>query len=354
MMLYDKPTCASSIRNALYVSACVALAPLVSQAQQPESRDDDPAVASARTAWGTSEAPNAAEVQTDAALGTIGASAVFTNAAFGTGGVSLRNRGGGNIAVSGVATPTKAAYLYWAVITEGAAPKAAESIKIQRLSPTVDSTVATVVGKSIGTGASPCWTGNTITVFKGDVPLSIANGNGSYQVTLLPGASGSTAGGDPWVGTPVLPLFEGASLAIVGKGSGTVAVYDEKLAGHTFDSNPGLSYTLTLPAAAPGKATLFDNIGADGQHGASRTAVQSVSEKYTTINSVAIAGPGSQYVDGDWNGSAGLPLPQLWDDTGHDITAAVAKGTKSLAISFSASGTKFDCLTTVANLVSTQ
>jgi hypothetical protein len=345
-MYCDKTTIARSVRRALFMLACVATTPALAQAEEDKS-----AIATPPIAWGTSHAPNAAEIQTDVALGTLASSAVFTKAGYGTGGVALRNRGGGNISVSGVSTPTRAAYLYWAVITEGAAPKAAESVKIQRVSPTIDTTVATVNGTVLGTAASPCWSGNTITVFKGNVPLSIANGNGSYQISLLPGASGSTAGGDPWLTTPVLPLFEGASLALVGKGSGTVAIYDEKFGGHTFASNPGLTYTLKLPEAAPGKMALFDNIGADGQHGSSRTAVQSVSEKYTTINSVSIAGPGSQYNDGDWNGSSGLPLPELWDDTSHDITSAVAKGTKTLDVSFATTGSQYDCLTTVANLV---
>jgi len=316
------------------------------------AQQDVSTTATSHGGWGTSNAPTAAEVQPETSLTTaIRATSVFTAAGYGSGGVSLRNRGGGNIAVSGVVTPAKAAYLYWAVISEGAAPKAAQSLKIQRLSPTEDSTVATVTGKSLGTAASPCWPGNTITVFKGTVPLSVANGNGSYQITLLAGASGSTAGADPWL-SHTLPLFEGASLAIVGKGSGTVAFYDEGLAAHTFFSYPGLTYTLTLPAAAPGKSALFDNIGADGQHGVSRTAELALSEKFTLINSVYVGGPASVYLDSDWSGSSGLPLPQLWDDTGHDISSAVPKGTKTLSVDFfSADSGGYDCLTTTANIV---
>ncbi len=331
-------------RQKLYFSLLALVASAPSSASQDVSGP-----AETRGKWGTINSPTADAVQSEASLATIRASSVFNGAGYGSGGVSLRNRGGGNISVSGVVSPTKAAYLYWAVITQGAAPNVAQSVKIQRLSPGVDSTVATVVGKSLGTADSPCWPGDTIPVFKGTVPLSVADGNGSYQITLLAGASGSTGGEDPWLVYP-LPLFEGASLAIVGKGSGTVAIYDQGLAAHTFISNPGLNYTLTLPSAAPGNAALFDNVGADGQHGSSRTADQAAGEKDTRINSVYVAGSHSAYSDSDWGGSSGLPLPQLWDDTGHDITSAVPKGTKTLAVSFSTADYG-DCLTTVANIV---
>lgn len=316
------------------------------------AQDDNKPVAPP-IAWGTSDAPNALDIHTDAALGTITPSVVYTSAGYATGGVSLRNRGGGNIGISGVVTPVKAAYIYWAVITEGAATKADESIKLERLSPTTEAAVATITGKLLGTASSPCWAGNTISVFRGTAPTSVANGNGSYQVTLLPGAGGTTDGADPWLSYP-LPLFEGASLVLAGKGTGTVAIYDVGLAGHTFASNPGLSYILKLPAAAPGNLAYFDNIGADGQSGSSRTAVQAVAEKTTKINGVAIAGPGSQYFSSDWSGNSASPLPQLWDDTGHTITSAVKKGTTALDLSFSTSGTYYDCLTTVANVVQVQ
>ncbi len=272
---------------------------------------------------------------------------------YGTGGVALRNRKTGNIGISGVIQPVKAALMYWAAITKGPAPAADKAIQLQRLYPTPASAVVTLSGTSLGTGSSPCWPGNTITVFRASVPLSIATGNGSYKVNILPGAGGSTNGADPWV-SAVLPLFEGASIVLVGSGSGTVAIYDSGLAGHTFAGFPGLSYTLRLLVPAPGTQTLFDNIGADGQHGSSRKAVVTLADEVTTINSVRIAGPGSSYVDSDWNGSSGFPLPQLWDDTGHDITAATPRGTTSLNVAIKGSGSPYDCLTTVANVVETR
>jgi hypothetical protein len=313
-------------------------------------------------AWGTSEAPNAADIQFETSIGSLEPAVVSAPSApsqFGSGGVGLRNRGAGSIAVSGVLPPVQAAYIYWAVITSGPASAANQTIKLQRLSPTPASTVATITGTNVGTGPSPCWaaTTDTITVFRGVVPTTVATGNGVYQVTLLKGASGSTAGGDPWVGTPILPLMEGASLVIIGTGTGTqrVVIYDEGLSGKTFKGNSGISYSLLLPIAASGKLTLFESIGADGQQGVSRLAVKAVADETTVINGVHIAGPGSNFNDSDWNGSSARPLPQLWDDVGHDITAATPAGKTTLDVSIANGGkTPPDCMTPVANVVQVQ
>ncbi len=307
--------------------------------------------------WGTSEAPTAQDAVFETALAPITAHATYTGAQFGSGGVGLRNRGTGGISISGVSTPIKAAYLYWAVITAGAATTPDTEMKIQRLSPTPVSAVTTIKGTLVGTGTSPCWTGNTISVFRGGVPTTLATGNGFYQVTILAGAGGSTAGGDPWVGTPALPLMEGASLVIVGTGpaSSRVVIYDSGLAGKTFQGNPGLSYSLTLPVATTGALTQFEDIGADGQQGNSRTADVGFADEETVINGVHIAGPSSIFSDSDWNGSAGRPLPQLWDDIGHSITAAAPFGTTVLNIHIANQGqTTCDCMTPVANIVREQ
>jgi len=70
---------------------------------------------------------------------------------------------------------------------------------------------------------------------------------------------------------------------------------------------------------------------------------------------VHIAGPGSNFNDGDWNGSSARPLPQLWDDVGHDITTATKAGTTSLAVSIGNGGKiPYDCMTPVANDVQVQ
>jgi hypothetical protein len=278
------------------------------------------------------------------ALGTIFASNVFSNAQYGTGAVGLRNRGAGALNVSAVNKPVKAAYLYWAVLTAGSPPDATRRIRIQRLAPTA-STTATLVGTIIGVGDSPCWSPtDRVTIFRAAVPLGVANGSGTYQITLSPGASGSVGGGDPWFSPVKPPLMEGASLVMVGTGGGRVSIYDSGLAGNTFFDS--LNYTLGLPVAASGRNVVIDNIGADGQIGRSRDALWA--QETTSINSVLVAGPGSNANDSDWNGAIAGPLPQLWDNTGHQINAAAPAGTTSLSVSVTSNG---DCLVPVANVI---
>ena len=78
--------------------------------------------------------------------------------------------------------------------------------------------------------------------------------------------------------------------------------------------------------------------------------------KITSINDVQIAGPGTSSFhaafdnDSDWNGSAGLPIPQLWDDTGHDIARAVY-GSSTATVNFDVAD---DCLCTVFNVLALQ
>ena len=190
--------------------------------------------------------------------GTINPFKVFRDARYQDGGTGLRNQ------QSGVAGAPIKAYLYWAFITSGPAGPAQSGMTIQRLEPT-KSGVKSLRGVVVGTGATPCWGGDTITVFRAGVPLAVASGNGSYEVGILPGAAGSIAGEDPWA-FAALPEAEGASLVIVYGAAGEVtSLFDVGLAGATFFSTPGLAYELTLPVPASGGSTLWDNIGADGQ-----------------------------------------------------------------------------------------
>jgi hypothetical protein len=284
---------------------------------------------------------------------TFKPSLVVSKASYATGGTSLRNRAASSINISGLVGAPAHALIYWGVITDGAPPTAATGIKVQRLFPT-ESALVSLTGVAIGKGVSPCWgpSGSIITIFRAEVPLSVASGNGSYEISLHPGASGVTNGADPWIGTPVLPLWEGASIVLIGSGTGTVSVFDSGYAGITFIPFPSAEYNLALPVKAPGVKTLFDNIGADGQHGVSRLAELTYGDEATSINGVAVAGPGSHYNDSDWNGSSGFPLPQLWDDTGHNISAAVPTNTSSLAVEIKVEeAATYDCLTTVANIV---
>jgi hypothetical protein len=309
--------------------------------------------------WGTSKSPTASQVQPTVSLGHIApghtpanptmdippSSLVFPSSQYATGGVALRNRKTGNIAVSGLTGGATAAFLYWGVITFGPPGLSVSTVTLARIYPK-PSVSAPITGVAVGTGPSPCWPGDRITIFRAGIPVpALVTGNGSYQITLK--AGGSDDGGDPWVEPPVLPLWEGASLVVVAPGSGTVAIYDTGLAGNTFSF--GLFYTLDLPFPASGFGALLDNIGADGQIGSSRTAF--FTGETTFMNGVEISGPFGLNRDSDWDGSSGWPLPQLWDDTGHDITFATPSGTVSLNVFINGVG---DCVTPAVNVVQIQ
>ena len=147
----------------------------------------------------------------------------------------------------------------------------------------------------------------------------------------------------------VFQLGEGASLVIVtSNGSHTVSIYDSGIAGLTSIAS-NVEYVLNLPSATSGGQVLWDTIGSDGQTGSSRTDDTSSLET-TTINGfpVAGAGIGAANPDSDWNGSAAFPLPELWDDKGHDISGAAPGGTTSLDVLFTS---QYDCFNVVANVV---
>jgi hypothetical protein len=282
----------------------------------------------------------------------------YSNASYGTGGIALRNRGTGVLHVSGVTGYVQDAYLYWAILFNTTLPaKELYSAHLSRLFPYPDVVEnfeggVWLEGILLKIGSDPCWGSKGIAVFRAQVPTWLAIGNGAYQVTI---ASGLTDGSDPWLTSEVYPLAEGASLVIVGGGDYTVGIYDAGFTATTFGKTgpQTLTYTLKLPGTVTTDA-LWDNIGADGQaaggpRGASgRFDTSSDTSETTTINSVAIAGPGGLDNDSDWNGSAGLPIPQLWDDTGHDIFAALDGSPTTAVISFY---TITDCLATVSNVL---
>ncbi|MGA7295122.1 MAG: hypothetical protein WBW53_07540 [Terriglobales bacterium] len=280
----------------------------------------------------------------------------YTNASYGTGGVAMRNRIKGEIQISGVNGPTQDAWLYWAVLFQSSpsssALKKAEAVTIQREYPAGAGSASVVVhGTLLAVGGDPCWGSAGTWVFRAQVPASVATGNGVYKIVLSGAATGLTDGEDPWDGNVVFPLAEGASLVIIGTGSATVGLYDSQ-AGTTFFSSQTNSYT--LPGTFNSQA-LLDNFGYDGQIGSSRTI--SFSNETTTVTgspsgtSVLVAGPGGETGDSDWDGSAGWPLPQLWDDTGHDISNALIPTDTAITVTYVPYG---DCLGLVGSVISVQ
>ena len=284
-------------------------------------------------------------------LGNIGLFRTYWGAQYGTAGTPLRNRSTGAIRLSGVVAPVQEAFIYWAVITLGPPPAAVGRIQVQRLAPPAPASAnVTLTGVVVGVGVQPCeWFGDRITVYRSQIPAAVATGNGTYKVTIPAGAGGLTNGENPWTAPQILPMWEGASIVMVGTGVERVSIYDVGLAGNTFNADGGLAYQLVLPANATGEV-YFDEIGADGQHGQGRLADPAVSAETTVVEGVPVAGPGSDYNDSDWNGGAGLPLPELWDDSGHRFVLPATTGALRVGITNRAFGFG-DCLTPVVNVV---
>jgi hypothetical protein len=177
-------------------------------------------------------------------------------------------------------------------------------------------------GQIVGSGASPCWAGDTTTVYRATVPTKKLsdNGNGLYRVEVDKSASGLRNGEDPWDVSP-LPMVEGASLFILGNGYGTVVGYDRGIAGTMFTSSQGLTVTLTTPDVTKFNYVVWHHAGADGKRGYNYYSLPGFAGEVTTLNGGRVAGPGSTANDGIWNGgTAGAPLPLLWDHTSLNVT----------------------------------
>ena len=297
--------------------------------------------------WGRPPAGTAAAPLAPINLGRIAPAFRFNNASFATGAVGLRNRGEGGIAISGVTTPMRRAFAYWAVVTNGPPTAAVSNISLKR--GVANGPFTNIAGTAIGSGPSPCWQGDRVTVFRGSIPLSLATGNGLYLILLRPGANGNRAGQSPWVASDP-PLFEGVSIVLIGTGNSIVTIYDSRLAGKMFFDQ--FSYQLNSPVSVAGAAeVLFHNIGADGQIGVGVDEIAATAGEITTLNGRRIAGPGSPAGGGDWNGGAAAPLPQLWDNTTHEVTAAAKAGSSPFILPFAISAPD-DCLVAVANVLS--
>jgi hypothetical protein len=299
--------------------------------------------------------PNMARIVAPSNLAQASSALVFGKASYATAGVALRNRRVGVVNISGVVKPVRAAYVYWAYLLGSAEAPSKQKLTLTTLPLTGSEMSVVVTGELLGVGADPCWSSNGIAVYRASVPTTFATGNGAYKIALSAPQSNLQTGEDPWDGNLKLPAAEGASLVLVGKGNYTVELYDSAIPSATTFIGTTYSYTLTLPATASGNSTLWDSIGADGQLGASRAA--SYPGKPTTINGQNISGTGGVDSDSDWDGAAGFPLPQLWDDEGHDITIATPAGTTSLTIGITSevdSNNYADCISTIANVVAVQ
>ena len=101
----------------------------------------------------------------------------YENASYGTGGIALRNRGEGVLYVSGVSEPVQAAYLYWAILFKGDPGRNLYRVDLRSITGRFRD-AARLQGTLLGIGADPCWGSDGIAVFRAEVPIWLASGNG--------------------------------------------------------------------------------------------------------------------------------------------------------------------------------
>ena len=245
--------------------------------------------------------------ETVAAAITIPPSFTFTNSNHVANGVALRNRTSGTIHLRGVpiSSPVVKAFLYWNYsdnVGTGAAT-----------SPTLFNGNL-ITGNKIADNPDPCWGMGGNHTYRSDVTPwvlpSPGHPNQDYQVVMSFNDGTSTTGQNPWSPTESQQQrLEGATLIVVYGGSGKVSIYDN-LSGTTMFGGTGTFNLVFFPGSSNG---LFTVTGADGQQPGT------FGMKDTLFNgSLILESPGG-YPANDWNGSAGVPLPQLWDVHTHTV-----------------------------------
>jgi hypothetical protein len=170
------------------------------------------------------------------------------------------------------------------------------------------------------------------------VTAFVPSTNPNQDYVVVTATSGSTAGRNPWLSSPPAPatLQEGATLVVVFRGasSSTAVVIYDALSGTEFSSSLSLTLVHPFSLSGSGKYTMS---GADGQRGSGDNNTSSNETGF--FDGFQISGP--SVAASDWDGSAGLPEPQLWDVHSHNVSFS---SSASSSVSYSA-GT--DCLVPV-------
>lgn len=246
-------------------------------------------------------------------------------------GIALRNRTSGWIPLRGIpiGSTVQQAFLYYN-FSDGS------EIGNRRSSVLFDGNL--VEGTKTADNTDPCWGMAGNHTYRADVTSLIpaTNPNGDYEVVIDFNKRTSTTGQNPW--SPIEPQtkrLEGATLVVVFSNESTIGkevlIYDA-LTGSEFSGSA--TFTLSHPALSGNG--LFSMSGADGQRGGGHD--NAVSNETGTFNGTQFSGP--PVAASDWDGSAGWPLPQLWDVHTHIVKLA---GTCSI-VKYTANG---DCLVPV-------
>lgn len=269
-------------------------------------------------------------VRTIAPVATILAAGHVAN------GVALRNMVSGTIATRGVpaGAPIKAAFLYW---------NYGDNLAVGAATETMIFNGHLVTGVKVADNADLCWGGTGNHTYRTNVGafIPLSNPNQDYYI----GGGGVTTNGlNPWVANPTTTRKNNGAALIVFYGSTTaVPVAGDAMLYDTFSGTAmiGGGGTFTLTHAALTGAAQFTMVGADGQRGAGNT--NTASNEIGKFDTVQFSGP--PVAASDWDGSAGLPTPQLWDVHTHDVTL---NGTTSSVVDYT---TPTDCVAPVVFII---
>ncbi len=228
----------------------------------------------------------------------------YERAAHAANGVALRERVGGTIHLRGV--PEGAfilnAYLYFSYL---------DTMEIGNNWAGVIFNGNLINAQKVADSEAPCWSPMVgIHTYRARVTKFVPKGlaNQDYQVTL-PTRKVDTDGENPWYTDTADQLLEGATLVVVYRTPETVSnIYIYDAFNNSMFSSSG---TFMLYHAYHTGGAYFTMTGADGQ--------KNIPNETTTFNGVQIAGPGGYLSASDWDGSAGWPLPQLWDVNTHKV-----------------------------------
>jgi hypothetical protein len=251
-------------------------------------------------------------------------------------GIAMRNRTEGTIHLRGAPVPSKvlAALLYFNFSDESREGRRNVPILFN---------ANRVIAQKTSDHDDPCWgmVGNHSYV--ADVTQFVPIGghlNQDYRVAFQFDAETSTTGQNPW-GMPEpgqKVRAEGATLVMVYRTqdtTGPLFIYDA-LNNSMFSGTA--QFNLMHPNLA--NAGRFTMVGADGQRGFGHD--NSASNELTFFDGNQIAGP--PVASGDWDGSDGWPLPQLWDTHTHNVRL----NSPVSNVRYQASG---DCLVPVAFVI---
>jgi hypothetical protein len=244
-------------------------------------------------------------------------------------GIALRNEARGTISLRGIPLGSSVvkAYLYWN-LSNGVATGSSSDVAWLNGN--------RLVGTKRSDTLDACWgmAGNHTYRAIATSFLPKTRPNCDYEV--LVDSAVSTSGQNPWnPQESQTTRLEGATLIVIYSSANTsnnkVFLYDTWNA--SMFSGTG---TFVLNHTALSGSGLFTMSGADGQRGGGYN--NSSSNETGKFNNVQFSGP--PVASSDWDGSAGWPLPQLWDVHTHQVTLS---GTSSTVV-YTAST---DCLVPV-------